>query len=138
PSAMTTPEAPQLHALFAAMRERGVDTVVMEVSSHALALGRVAATDFAVGAFTNLSQDHLDFHKDLDDYFAAKARLFAADSPVRAARAVVCIDDEWGLRMADIARAAHPDDPTAVRTVATDDAPATAADWSVTDITTDP
>ena len=48
----------------------------MEVSSHALALGRVDGIDFAVGAFTNLSQDHLDFHADMEDYFAAKARLF--------------------------------------------------------------
>ncbi|MEU5842768.1 UDP-N-acetylmuramoyl-L-alanyl-D-glutamate--2,6-diaminopimelate ligase [Rhodococcus sp. NPDC047139] len=127
PSSLTTPEAPQLHALFAVMRERGVDTVVMEVSSHALALGRVDATEFAVGAFTNLSQDHLDFHKDLDDYFGAKARLFAEDSPVRARRAVVCIDDDWGRRMADLARAGRDD---AVRTVATK---ADGADWAVTD-----
>ncbi|UYP17465.1 UDP-N-acetylmuramoyl-L-alanyl-D-glutamate--2,6-diaminopimelate ligase [Rhodococcus sp. Z13] len=127
PSSLTTPEAPQLHALFAVMRERGVDTVVMEVSSHALALGRVAATDFAVGAFTNLSQDHLDFHKDLDDYFSAKARLFAADSAVRARRAVVCVDDEWGVRAAELARIGR-DDRDAVRTVAT----GRAADWTVT------
>ncbi|MGW0044470.1 UDP-N-acetylmuramoyl-L-alanyl-D-glutamate--2,6-diaminopimelate ligase [Rhodococcus sp. NPDC003348] len=103
PSALTTPEAPQLHALFAAMLERGIDTVVMEVSSHALALGRVAGTEFAVGAFTNLSQDHLDFHSDLDDYFAAKARLFDPASTVHAARAVVCVDDEWGAKMATVA-----------------------------------
>ena len=62
PSALTTPEAPALQAMFAAMAERGVDTVVMEVSSHALTLGRVDGTGFAVGAFTNLSRDHLDFH----------------------------------------------------------------------------
>ena len=135
PSTLTTPEAPQLHALFAVMRERGVDTVVMEVSSHALALGRVDATEFAVGGFTNLSQDHLDFHKDLDDYFGAKARLFAEDSPVRAHRAVVCTDDAWGRRMAEVARAGR-DDVTAVRTVTTGDeggAGAAAADWTVTD-----
>lgn len=131
PSALTTPEAPHLHALLASMLERGVDTVVMEVSSHALSLGRVAETAFAVGGFTNLSQDHLDFHKDLDDYFAAKAGLFAADSPVAARRAVVCVDDEWGRRMADIARDAHPGDTTAVRSVSTSD---TAADWSATDV----
>ncbi|MCZ4558699.1 UDP-N-acetylmuramoyl-L-alanyl-D-glutamate--2,6-diaminopimelate ligase [Rhodococcus maanshanensis] len=106
PSALTTPEAPQLHALFAVMLERGLDTVVMEVSSHALSLGRVDGTDFAIGAFTNLSQDHLDFHDGLDDYFAAKSRLFARDSTVRAHRAVVCVDDEWGSRMAEIATAA--------------------------------
>ncbi|WP_084478878.1 UDP-N-acetylmuramoyl-L-alanyl-D-glutamate--2,6-diaminopimelate ligase [Nocardia jejuensis] len=79
PSALTTPEAPQLHALFAVMVEQGVNAVVMEVSSHALALGRVDGVQFEVGAFTNLSQDHLDFHKDFEDYYAAKRRLFIPD-----------------------------------------------------------
>ena len=64
PSALTTPEAPDLQALLAVMVERGIDTVVMEVSSHALTLGRVDAVHFAVGGFTNLSRDHLDFHPD--------------------------------------------------------------------------
>jgi UDP-N-acetylmuramoyl-L-alanyl-D-glutamate--2,6-diaminopimelate ligase len=96
PSAFTTPEAPDLQALFATMREAGVTDVAMEVSSHALSLGRVAATRFAVGAFTNLSQDHLDFHRDMDDYFAAKATLFDG----RAEHAVICVDDEWGARLA--------------------------------------
>ena len=100
PSARTTPEATDLQALFALMRERGVDAVAMEVSSHALALDRVAGTSFAVAAFTNLSQDHLDFHADMDDYFAAKARLF---TPAYSARAVVAVDDEWGRRLARIA-----------------------------------
>lgn len=80
PSALTTPEAPTLQAMLAAMVERGVDTVVMEVSSHALALGRVDGTRFAVGAFTNLSRDHLDFHPSMADYFEAKASLFDPDS----------------------------------------------------------
>jgi UDP-N-acetylmuramoyl-L-alanyl-D-glutamate--2,6-diaminopimelate ligase len=97
PSAFTTPEAPDLQALFAVMVEEGVTDVAMEVSSHALALGRVAGTRFAVGAFTNLSQDHLDFHADMDDYFAAKASLF---EPGRTDHAVVCVDDEWGARLA--------------------------------------
>ena len=97
PSAFTTPEAPDLQALFALMLEQGVTDVAMEVSSHALALGRVAGTCFAVGAFTNLSQDHLDFHADMDDYFEAKASLFA---PGRSEHAVVCVDDEWGVRLA--------------------------------------
>ncbi|MDQ1683606.1 MAG: UDP-N-acetylmuramoyl-L-alanyl-D-glutamate--2,6-diaminopimelate ligase [Frankiaceae bacterium] len=100
PSARTTPEATDLQALFAVMRERGVDAVAMEVSSHALALERVAGTTFAVAAFTNLSQDHLDFHADMDDYFAAKARLF---TPPYSARAVVAVDDEWGRRLVDTA-----------------------------------
>ncbi|GAA4480349.1 UDP-N-acetylmuramoyl-L-alanyl-D-glutamate--2,6-diaminopimelate ligase [Rhodococcus olei] len=126
PSALTTPEAPQLHALFATMLERGIDTVVMEVSSHALALGRVDGTAFAVGAFTNLSQDHLDFHRDLDDYFAAKARLFDPRSTVHAGRAVVCVDDEWGRRMAAIA---GPDTVTVGTT-------GTGGAWTASDVTT--
>ncbi|MGY4102140.1 Mur ligase family protein [Nocardia sp. R16R-3T] len=100
PSALTTPEAPQLHAMFALMVEQGVDAVVMEVSSHALALGRVDGVRFAVGAFTNLSQDHLDFHADFEDYFAAKRRLFEAESPIAAHTSVICVDDEWGQRLA--------------------------------------
>ncbi|MFZ2512594.1 MAG: UDP-N-acetylmuramoyl-L-alanyl-D-glutamate--2,6-diaminopimelate ligase [Gordonia sp. (in: high G+C Gram-positive bacteria)] len=105
PSSLTTPEAPDLQRLFAVMVERGVDTVVMEVSSHALSLGRVDGTNFAVGGFTNLSQDHLDFHPTMDDYFAAKSRLFDAGSPVHAAAAVICVDDVWGVQMAQIAQA---------------------------------
>lgn len=95
-SAFTTPEAPDLQALFAVMIEHGVTHVSMEVSSHALALGRVSGTRFAVGAFTNLSQDHLDFHRDLDEYFAAKAMLFDG----RSRREVVCTDTEWSDRLA--------------------------------------
>lgn len=97
PSVRTTPEATDLHALLAAMRERGVSAVAMEVSSHALVMGRVGGIAFDVAAFTNLSEDHLDFHHDLDDYFAAKARLF---TPELARRAVVCVDDAWGRRLA--------------------------------------
>jgi UDP-N-acetylmuramoyl-L-alanyl-D-glutamate--2,6-diaminopimelate ligase len=100
PSALTTPEAPALQALLAVMAERGVDTVVMEVSSHALTLGRVDGVHFAVGAFTNLSRDHLDFHPTMEDYFEAKARLFDPASPSRARRAVVCVDDDAGRAMA--------------------------------------
>ena len=75
-SSLTTPEAPDLQALFAVMVERGVSAAAMEVSSHSLALGRVGGTAFDVAVFTNLSQDHLDFHADLEDYFRAKASLF--------------------------------------------------------------
>jgi UDP-N-acetylmuramoyl-L-alanyl-D-glutamate--2,6-diaminopimelate ligase len=96
PSAFTTPEAPDLQSLFGVMAEAGVTDVAMEVSSHALALGRVAGTRFAVGAFTNLSQDHLDFHRDMDDYFEVKAALFDG----RAGHGVICVDDEWGERLA--------------------------------------
>lgn len=101
PSSLTTPEAPDLQALLAVMLERGVDTVVMEVSSHALTLGRVDGTVFEAGGFTNLSRDHLDFHPTMEDYLDAKARLFEPDSPTHAARAVVCVDDDWGRRIAD-------------------------------------
>jgi UDP-N-acetylmuramoyl-L-alanyl-D-glutamate--2,6-diaminopimelate ligase len=94
-SALTTPEAPELQALLAVMRERGVTHVAMEVSSHALVLGRVNGVRFEVGAFTNLSQDHLDFHPDMEDYFAAKSRLFDG----RARTEVVCTDSEWGRRL---------------------------------------
>jgi UDP-N-acetylmuramoyl-L-alanyl-D-glutamate--2,6-diaminopimelate ligase len=96
---LTTPEAPDTQALLAVMREHGAQAVAMEVSSHALAMGRADGIDFAVAAFTNLSQDHLDFHADMADYFAAKARLFDG----RARRAVVVTDDEWGRRVAALA-----------------------------------
>jgi UDP-N-acetylmuramoyl-L-alanyl-D-glutamate--2,6-diaminopimelate ligase len=75
-SVRTTPEATDLHAMLAAAVERGVTAVVMEVSSHALAMGRVGGVRFAVGGYTNFGLDHLDFHTDTEDYFQAKARLF--------------------------------------------------------------
>lgn len=75
-SVRTTPEATDLHALFALALEHGVDTVAMEVSSHALALARVGGVRFAVGGWTNFGLDHLDFHPDTESYFAAKAKLF--------------------------------------------------------------
>src|ERR1700754_1408273 len=75
-SVRTTPEATDLHALLAAARERGVRAVVMEVSSHALVMGRVGGVRFDVGGYTNFGLDHLDFHPTVEDYFAAKARLF--------------------------------------------------------------
>lgn len=135
PSALTTPEAPHLHALFALMVERGLDTVVMEVSSHALSLGRVDGTVFAVGAFTNLSQDHLDFHDSFEDYFLAKSRLFASDSSVSTRSAVVCVDDAWGRRMAEIATSAGSE----VRTVSVSaDSVSGDLDWTVTDWAKDP
>jgi UDP-N-acetylmuramoyl-L-alanyl-D-glutamate--2,6-diaminopimelate ligase len=96
-SVLTTPEAPELHALFAVMRERDVGVCAMEVSSHAIVMGRVDGVVFDLAVFTNLGRDHLDFHQDMEDYFSAKAQLF---TPERARRALVCIDDEWGLRLA--------------------------------------
>jgi UDP-N-acetylmuramoyl-L-alanyl-D-glutamate--2,6-diaminopimelate ligase len=100
PSALTTPEAPALQALLAVMAERGVDTAVMEVSSHALELGRTDGIRFAAGGFTNLSRDHLDFHPTMAAYFEAKARLFDPASPAHAAVSVICVDDDAGREMA--------------------------------------
>jgi UDP-N-acetylmuramoyl-L-alanyl-D-glutamate--2,6-diaminopimelate ligase len=107
--ARTTPEATDLQAMLAAQRDRGSSgagvgrgfgagrgAVAMEVSSHGLALHRVDGTRFAVAVFTNLSQDHLDFHHTMDDYFAAKAALF---TPGFTDRAVVCSDDPWGREL---------------------------------------
>jgi len=96
-SVRTTPESADLHALFAVMLERGVDTCTMEVSSHAMTLHRVDGVRFDVVAFTNLSQDHLDFHGSMESYYLAKAALF---TPARAVRGVVCVDDQWGQRLA--------------------------------------
>ena len=97
PLSRTTPEATDLQRLLRRMVDAGVDVVALEVSSHALVLGRADAVDFDVVAFTNLSQDHLDFHGSMEHYAAAKLRLF---DPARARRAVVWIDDPVG---ADIA-----------------------------------
>ncbi len=96
PSVRTTPEAPDLQALLAVMRERGTTAVAMEVSSHALALGRVDGVRYDVAGFTNLSQDHLDFHASMQEYEAAKASLF---TPRRARTGVVNVDDPAGRRI---------------------------------------
>jgi UDP-N-acetylmuramoyl-L-alanyl-D-glutamate--2,6-diaminopimelate ligase len=96
-STRTTPEAPDLQALLAVMVESGVDALAMEVSSHALAYGRTSGIHYAVTAFTNLTQDHLDFHTDFEDYFAAKAKLF---TPGYTDLAVINFDDPYGRRIA--------------------------------------
>jgi UDP-N-acetylmuramoyl-L-alanyl-D-glutamate--2,6-diaminopimelate ligase len=95
-AALTTPEAPDLQALLAVMVERGVTAAAMEVSSHSLALGRVAGTRYGVAVFTNLSQDHLDFHAGFEDYFRAKARLF---TPKYSSVGVVNVADRYGRRL---------------------------------------
>jgi UDP-N-acetylmuramoyl-L-alanyl-D-glutamate--2,6-diaminopimelate ligase len=95
-ASLTTPEAPDLQALLAVMAERRVTGVAMEVSSHSLALGRVAGTRYAVAVFTNLSQDHLDFHAGFEDYFRAKAKLF---TPAYSAVGVVNVADRYGRRL---------------------------------------
>jgi UDP-N-acetylmuramoyl-L-alanyl-D-glutamate--2,6-diaminopimelate ligase len=97
PSALTTPESPQIHGLLALMREKHIDAAAMEVSSHALAYRRVDSVVFDVAGFTNLTQDHLDLHGSMESYFATKAELFQPD---RARRAVITVDDDWGRRMA--------------------------------------
>jgi len=96
PSVRTTPEAPAVHALLASMAGSGVSAVVMEVSSHALVLGRVGGVRFAAAGFTNLGRDHLDFHADLEEYFQAKAALFDG----RARKELVTTDDDAGRRLA--------------------------------------
>ena len=96
-TALTTPEAPDLHGLFALMVERDVEVCAMEVSSHALVLGRVDGVVFDVAVFTNLGRDHLDFHADVEEYYAAKAALF---TPERARRGLVNVDDAHGRRLA--------------------------------------
>jgi UDP-N-acetylmuramoyl-L-alanyl-D-glutamate--2,6-diaminopimelate ligase len=92
----TTPEAIELQATFRRMLERGDRACAMEVSSHALTLHRVDAIRFEVALFTNLTQDHLDFHADMEDYFRAKRRLFEAAPGT----AVVNVDDPYGARLA--------------------------------------
>jgi UDP-N-acetylmuramoyl-L-alanyl-D-glutamate--2,6-diaminopimelate ligase len=100
PASRTTPESRDLQALLAAMVGAGVDSVAMEVSSHAIDLHRVDGMEFAAAAFTNLSQDHLDYHRTLEEYFAVKARLFEG---MPAARRIVNVDDEYGRRLASCA-----------------------------------
>ncbi len=98
PGVRTTPEATDLQRLLATMVVRGVDAVAVEVSSHGLDQHRVDGIAFDVAVFTNLSQDHLDYHGTLEDYYAAKARLFLDGL---AGTGVICTDDDWGRRLVD-------------------------------------
>ncbi len=97
PMVRTTPESTDLHRLLRKMVDQGVAVAALEVSSHAMILGRADAIVFDVAAFTNLSQDHLDFHMTMEEYFSAKAELFTAD---RAGQAVVWVEDPAGARLA--------------------------------------
>lgn len=123
PSILTTPEAPQLHGLMSRMRELGVNAATMEVSSHSLAYHRVDGLRFAVSGFTNLTQDHLDLHGSMEEYFAIKAMLFDLE---RSDRAVVIVDDHWGSKMAAHATAEVITLSTGPEVVE--------ADWAVTDV----
>ncbi|KAB1502497.1 UDP-N-acetylmuramoyl-L-alanyl-D-glutamate--2,6-diaminopimelate ligase [Corynebacterium sp. 320] len=128
PTKLTTPEAPTMQALLARMRDEGVTHVVMEVSSHALELGRVKGIGFDVAAFTNLSQDHLDFHPTMDAYFRAKTLLFTRVQDGTTPRAVICVDDSWGEQMAGVAAQAGCD-VTLISTAAEGEAARSAADF---------
>lgn len=118
----TTPEAPELHGILARMLEDEVQVASMEVSSHALVLHRADEVVFDVACFTNLSQDHLDFHGTMEAYYEAKRILF---TPEHSARGIVCVDDEWGRRLAREAN-------VPVTTYATD--PGVEADHTARDI----
>lgn len=98
PGVRTTPESVDLQLLLAEMRDRGIDAVAMEVTSHALVLNRVDGIRFTAAGFTNLTQDHLDFHTTLEDYFVAKRSLF---TPERAAQGSVNLDDPYGERIVE-------------------------------------
>ena len=99
PSERTTPESFELQELFSNMVESGVEYVVMEVSSHSLVLSRVFGIEFEAGIFTNLTQDHLDFHTTMDNYFEAKNMLFSMCKT-----AVINVDDSYGAKIADQAK----------------------------------
>ncbi|MDP5226207.1 MULTISPECIES: UDP-N-acetylmuramoyl-L-alanyl-D-glutamate--2,6-diaminopimelate ligase [Arthrobacter] len=113
PSVLTTPESSDVQALMARMREHGLGAVTMEVSSHALEFHRVDGVVFDVVGFTNLTQDHLDLHGGMEEYFTVKAQLF---TPGRARRGVVIVDGGWGGRFAQasgipVTRLALPGEP---------------------------
>lgn len=97
PNQRTTPESTDLQRILSTMVARGVEVVAAEVSSHAVSLGRIDGVWFGAAAFTNLSQDHLDFHGDMESYFTAKAGLF---EPERVERAVINVEDPYGERLA--------------------------------------
>jgi len=100
PAARTTPESVELQRMFSQMLRSDCGGVAMEVSSHALAQHRVAGVDFDVAVFTNLSQDHLDYHRTMDEYFEAKTKLFTSlGTGHKAGRAVVNADNEYGRRL---------------------------------------
>nr|WP_245347122.1 UDP-N-acetylmuramoyl-L-alanyl-D-glutamate--2,6-diaminopimelate ligase [Arthrobacter stackebrandtii] len=141
PSKLTTPESTDVHGLLALMAEKGLDAASMEVSSHALAFGRVDAVEFSVAGFTNLTQDHLDLHGGMEGYYSTKAALF---TPAHTRHAVITVDDAWGRRMA--AEASVPTTTLATAQPQPEGAPATdslgtpadaLADWQVRSVRRD-
>ena len=94
PTVNTTPNAFELNSLFREMRDNGCEYVIMEVSSHALSMGRVEGLHFDTAVFTNLTQDHLDYHENMENYYLAKKKLFSMCD-----NAVVNIDDDYGKRL---------------------------------------
>lgn len=131
PSLLTTPESTDVHALLALMRERGLDAASMEVSSHAVEFRRVDGVVFDVVGFTNLTQDHLDLHGTMDEYFRTKAELF---TPERARAAVVTVDDDWGRRLAAETKLPVTTLSTLPLVGTKDSSPsAERSDWTVTD-----
>lgn len=98
-ASMTTPDCLKIHEMLSMMDKDGVEMVIMEVSSHALAQDRVAGIDFDAGVFTNLTQDHLDYHQDMEEYFQAKAKLFLSQERKKPFKAVINKDDLYGQRL---------------------------------------
>ncbi len=125
-SRLTTPEASEMHALLALMRERGVEAVAIEVSAQALSRRRVDGIVFDVAAFTNLTHDHLDDYADMQEYFEAKLPLFRPD---RAKRAVIALDSASGADV--VARCEVPYVTVGAPAIAVDPTAAAAADWTV-------
>ncbi len=110
PASNTTPQSADLYRMFAEMSAGGVKAAVMEVSSHALALGRASGLEFDIAVFTNLTRDHLDFHGTIEEYFEAKSRLFSGLAPGAKSGdkcAVINLDDPWGKKLVPIAKNAR-------------------------------
>lgn len=107
PAPNTTPQSADLYRMLREMARGGADTAVLEVSSHALAQGRVEGVEFDTAVFTNLTRDHLDFHKSMEEYFEAKSRLFTVNlersNKTNQKFAIINTDDAWGKKLVDIA-----------------------------------
>lgn len=132
PAVLTTPQPADLQGFLACLREAGGTDLVMEVSSHALAMGRTEPVVFDVAGFTNLTQDHLDYHHTLEEYFEAKALLL---NPSHSRHQVVCVDEPWGRRLAQRLQADPQAQLVTLRTPLADaQAQELPAMWSVQDV----